>query len=460
MYDQIITSPYLKNRQVAPSINSSKELSTPFSPSLPSLPNTPYMYNYLKNGRSNIRNISSRDDLSLSTRREYASSIYSDDSCHLPDDEDNIVEDEDDVAPPSSSEATYNVTEPKQEEEKKIKNPRYNGHFDDDDEDESNKTLPVPMQRPLSTMKKVWDNPFGRISFIEYTIEKQKEKEKKESKNNAKKYVVTKPPLKNKNSKNSSQMIVSKRSVSSLTASLNKSRQEKIQNTPDLKSRTNSSGSLHMTDTLSNKNFKSNSLLNNKDSFLSVKEGVLHKRNDSNQLLKRASESNLERNNSNSKRDSVVYDDKRGSIISVTNLIRYSDFYNDSNDDSISSTNAGSHYSQALSQYNMYKSKKDDDNKDSSTVKTEIIDENDNYDSNILNFSVPDENGEHYGKEIKLSVKKSNKGLNVKSDNRKAIITQVASEVEETTTNNDSTESEKEGKEDAIEYNPYYPCIP
>jgi len=376
---------YLKNKQGTPFINSSQEISTPFSPSLL---NTPYMYNYVKNGaKSSIRYCSSKDDLSFNTRKEYTSSIYSDDSYHLPDDEDNIIENETEISPPSSEE-TY-VKETKIEE-KEFKNPRYNGHFDDDSEDESNKAAPVPVQRPISSVKRAWDNPFGRISFIEYTIEKQKEKEKKENKNKTNKFVVTKPPLKNKNSKNSCQMIVSKRSISSLSASLSKSRQEEVHNAPGLKSRTNSSNSLY-TNTLSSKksrSFNTNSVGSNitnnnntidsnndsnykKDSFLSAKEIGLREKESTHFDNKRVSESNLE--NEDNKRDSVVYNDKRGSVISVTNLIKYSDFYSDSKDSSFSSTNAGSHYNQALSHYNMYKSKKDEDDKDTFTLSKKSV---------------------------------------------------------------------------------------
>ena len=477
----------IKNKPGTPFVNSAQEVPTPFSPSLL---NTPYMYNYVKNGgKSSIRYCSSKDDLSFDTRKEYTSSIYSDDSYHLPDDDDNIIEDDTEISPPSS-EDTY-VKETKIEE-KEFKNPRYNGHFDDDSEDESNKIPPVPVQRPLSSVKRAWDNPFGRISFIEYTIEKQKDKEKKENKNNTNKFVVTKPPLKNKNSKNSCQMIVSKRSISSLSASLSKSRQEEAHNIPGLKSRTNSYSSLY-TNTLSSKkskSFNTNSIGSNitnknnnynnntidsnnnsnhkkKDSFLSAKEVGLREKESTHFDNKRVSESNLD--DEDNKRDSVVYNDKRGSVISVTNLIKYSDFYSDSKDSSFSSTNAGSHYNQALSHYNMYKSKKDEDDKDTFTlskksVKTGGTDENGEYDSNILNFEIPDGDGEKVGKEIKLSVKKSNKGLNLKSDNRKAIITEVTPEVNENDEKDDDTTEQNnentKSKTDIMEFNPYLPCIP
>jgi len=222
MYDNsnIFMSPYLRNKKVTPSIKSSQEIiSTPFSPPLPPLPNTPYMYNYAKNGKTGNCFINSRDDLSLtvSTRKDYASSIYSDESCHLPDDEENVVEDE--IIPPSSSEATYNVKEVKPEEEKKLKKYCSNGHFNEE-ADKSNDTMSNSLQVPLYRKKKEWENPFGRISFIEYTIEKQKEGEKKENKNNTNKYVVTKPPLKTKNSKSNISINVNKRSVSSLTGVL------------------------------------------------------------------------------------------------------------------------------------------------------------------------------------------------------------------------------------------------
>ncbi|ORX85110.1 hypothetical protein BCR32DRAFT_276524 [Anaeromyces robustus] len=527
-------SPLLKNKHVTPSISSVQDVvSTPFSPTLP---NTPYMYNYLKNRKTSIRYFNSGDDLSFSTRKDYASSIYSDDSYHLPDDEDNIVDDEEIITPPSD--VTYNGKDNKteiEEEDKKIKNPRYNGHFDDDDynEHESNKTMPIPIQRPMSSMRKVWDNPFGRISFIEYTIEKQKEKEKTHKNNNSQYSIITKPPL---NSKASNPRIINKQSVSSLSASIKKAKPEEIRKPPAIKARGSS---------LSRRSSQSKNN-NKKDSFLSAKEIRQQIQTIDQNKLNKVSENNLDiktnnnnnnnndnnnnnnnnnninntnninmsnnnNNNNNNNNDnnnnhknindddgddekyhnnrnstlsniSDAYNDKRGSVYSVTNLIKYSDFYDDSNDSSFSSTHADNHYNQAKSHYNKYKSKKtndeDNDNDDSDneyntsdiltlskksskmSFKTVSTEENSGYDSNILNFAVPDEKGELPGKEVKLSVKKSNNGLNNKSANRKAIITEVDDGNDATTEGDDSSETVIEENKDVMEYNRYLPCIP
>ena len=447
-------SPLLNNKTLAPSINSSvmDTASVPFSPSLL---NSPYRLNYMKQANTGLRYLSSKKDISVNTTKEYASSIYSDDSYHLPDDEDNIIDESGNDT--SSMEVNFNnkekdnktkEEEEEGEEEKKFKNPRYNGHFEDSDDESKSKQqpLPIPMQRPFSSMKKVWDNPFGRISFIEYTIEKQKEKEKNKKNKNFNQYnIVTKPPLKNMASKNGTQMIVNKRSISSLSASLNKARKEEVYNAA-VRAREKSSQQLNK---LAGQNEKA---------YSPKKESVTNENYDippKPQLLPEKESKKAENETSN--RDSVVYNDKRGSVISVTNLIKYSDFYDDSNDNSFSSINAGNQYSQAINHYNMYKNKSNNDQTESSTVTPSVgeskIGDND---SKIVDFNVLDElNGDN--KESKLSVKKSNNELSSKTDKPNVNITESAKESEETTENDKDNESSSNNE---IEYNRYLPSIP
>jgi len=107
---------------VPSSVNSSffETASTTFSPSLPS---TPYINNVIKNTQTGIRYRNSSDELSINNPgKEYASSIYSDESTHLPDDEENRMDEEETILPPTISESTVtNEKENNPEKEKKNK---------------------------------------------------------------------------------------------------------------------------------------------------------------------------------------------------------------------------------------------------------------------------------------------------------------------------------------------------
>ena len=474
-----MASPFINNNSycVPPSANSSfyEMPSTTFSPAIP---HTPYMHNLMKNGQTSMLYINPKDDMSFSTRREYASSIYSDESTHLPDDDDNIIDDveEEEIKPPSCSEATMIDEKENKSEKEKNKNIRYNGHFEEDSEDESKNSL-QPIPRPFTTMKKVWDNPFGRISYIEYTIDKQKELEKNKKNKNLTHYnIVTKPPLNNNMVKNTKPMIVSKRSVSSLTASLSKTRQEELHNAA-IKARENSSLALS---SLAASHTSSQSTKDNKDqspdtTTTANQSQILTKSTNKNswdnEETANTNTINTARNSKHSRhsKSDSYFSDKRASAYSITNLIKYSDLCNDSTDSSFSSTNADSHYSQVLSHYKKYKNRKSGDNQSinsSHAVVGTKEDETTEYDSSILNFTVPgneEEGGDQQGKEIKLSLKKSNTGSDNKSINRKAIITEISKDTEETTENDKVKKEDSEentNKEETIEYNRYLPGVP
>ncbi|ORX39485.1 hypothetical protein BCR36DRAFT_407620 [Piromyces finnis] len=472
---------YRENLQNATLSFNNSDLTVQNSVTSPRLYETPN-YNYmtespmLKYKNSGLTYLNSNED--LNKVKDYASSIYSDDSFNLPDDEENTTDkSEDEKERPSSMEVEINGKEKNNGREKKFNNPRYKGHFEDSDEEEKSKPKQpaLPMQRPLAYMKKNWDNPFGRISFIEYTIEKQKEKEKEMNKKNQninKFNIVTKPPLKNNITKNG-QMIVSKRSISSLSASLNKSRQEEVHNAA-IRARENSLKKLanQNTNKVDNNNATTTTattitttttttaINNNKDTDDNhiTNNNENKKETDSNDsiVIPPRPKNNLK--DDGPKRNSMNNDDKRASVYSVTNLIKYSDFYDHPNDTSYSTIQPDDHYNQVINQYNKYKNKEPSKDDDQNNYDSDVMDkEEDNaYNTNIINFNISDELDVE-GKDIKLSVKKSSNGINNKSDHRKAIITELANDTLE---NNENNETEEAAPANDIEYNPYLPSIP